>query len=163
MLPFDSNFCLRMKLDELVAFSAPQLQTSLTCGFFLDYAQRVLIEGYTLESDFKSLLVATSQSNFARHTNLVYFRRQDRSKVNALEFTFTHPTLRPWGFRIPTTCSLCQSPRPWSKPIKQGTTIIFVCKLTGCKGMCRFAKPDDMEMLGPPSNGGRWMVKDRLI
>jgi hypothetical protein len=161
--PFDTDFCFRMTLDEIVAFSAPQFQASLTCTFFIDYAQRILIEGYNLESEFKSLLAASSQSNVSRHTNLVYLKRQGPSKVDALEFTFTHSIIRPWGHRIPSACPLCKSPRSWSKPIKQGSAIIFVCKQTGCKGTCRFTKPDGVELLGPHVNGGRWMVKERSI
>ena len=147
-----------------MAFSALQLQFSLTCPFFLDYAQRVLVEGYSLHTDFKALLTATSQSNFARHTNLMYFQRQAGSlKLEVSEFNFSHPTFRPWGFRIPASCPECKSPRSWGKPIKQGSSIIFVCHRTGCKGICRFGKPEGIQLLDTNVNGGRWMVKKYLV
>lgn len=152
-----------MNVDDLIAFSAPKLQASLTGSFFVDYAQRILVEGYTLKSHFKSLLSASAQSNVARHTNIVYFHRQNRTTLSAFEFTFTHTRFRPWGWRIPPACSSCRSPRPWSKPIKQGTTLIFVCNQEGCRGTLRFSRPDDVDMVGENVNGGRWMVKERLI
>ena len=154
-----SNFCHSMKVDELVAFSAPQLQVSLTCGFFMDYAQRILVEGYTLNGNFKALLAATAQSNLARHTNLVYFSCQSQGKLTIIEFIFSHPIFRPWGFRIPPACPRCKSARPWSKPITQSSSIIFVCTREGCKASCRFKKPDDVEVLNANVNGGRWMAR----
>lgn len=162
-LPSDSDFDPRMKVDDLVAFSATKLQPSLTSTFFVDYAQRVLVEGYPLQGHFKSILTTSTQSNVACHTNLVYFQRQKRAKLDASEFIFTHSVIRPWGHRVPSICSSCKSPRPWSKPIKQGHTIIFVCTREGCRGTCRFTKPDNVEMLGTTVNGGQWMVKKRSV
>lgn len=158
-----NDFGPRMKVDDLVAFSARKLQVSLTATFFVDYAQRVLLEGYTLHSHFKSLLTASAQSNVARHTNLVYVRRKTHGKLDACEFVFTHPIFRPWGCRIPSSCPSCKSPCSWSKPIKQGQCIIFVCTREDCRGTCRFKKPDDAEMVGSNVNGGRWMIKKCAI
>ena len=161
--PLDGKSCPRIKVDELVAFCATQLQVSLTCTFFVDYAQRVLLEGFSLESHFKSLLNASSQSNVARHTNIMYIRHHNRSQMQVVKFIFTHPVIRPWGERLPSACSLCKSPRPWSKPVKQGNAIVYVCQRKGCRGVCRFMKPDDVEMLGPRVNSGRWMIVKEFI
>ena len=150
--------------NNTVVFTAPELQSSLTCGLFIDYAQRVLVEGFTLSSSFEAILGATCRSNFPRHTNLVHLEREDSSApLKILHYIFTHSHFRPWGHCLPAVCPSCKSPRPWTRPTDHKGSLSFACKRSSCKHVCRFAKPQGVVLLQKETTGGRWMVKQDLV
>ena len=149
-----------MAFNDLVAFTAPQLQASLTSSFFVDFAQRVLVEGFSLEKSFSTMLAATSQSNLARHTNVVHIHATPgNSDLDGQDFIFSHPKLRPWGNRLPPSCPRCKSPRSWSSPVCQDKAIVFLCNRDKCKEKCRFVKPEGYELSKVKVSGGRWMSR----
>ncbi|KZP29243.1 hypothetical protein FIBSPDRAFT_885024 [Athelia psychrophila] len=67
----------RLHAHEAIAFSSPGLIPSLTNGFWLDFAFRVMIEGASLGHALPYMLSATSTSQFVRHTNLLYVKIPD--------------------------------------------------------------------------------------
>lgn len=149
-----------VSVNDLVAFSAPEFHAGLTVGFFVDYAQRVLIEGFSLRPSFKQILTATSQSALGRHTNIVHVHRDaETSAFLAWAYVFTHVQWRPWGNRLPIACPECQSPQAWAQAGKQGSTYLYACRWKGCKGKCAFRKPEGYELYSQDVNGGRWMQK----
>jgi len=154
----------RLNINNLVAFTAPQLHAVLTAGFFIDYAQRTLVEGFTLEKSFRAILAATSQSNLARHTNVVHvYSNDDCSALRVFQYVFIHPKFRPWGQRLPPSCSICKSPRSWSLRSSKNETVVFKCKKKNCKGFCQFVRPDGYEMGKANVNGGHWMHKSYAV
>lgn len=151
-------------VDDTVVFTVPELQSSLTCGLFIDYAQRTLVEGFTLGSSFDAILSATCQSNFPRHTNLVHVERKDGSKpLKILYYIYTHSLIRPWGHHLPASCPSCKSPRSWARPTDHKGSLSFVCKRKNCKHVCRFPKPKGVVLLGKEISGGRWMSVENLV
>lgn len=85
-----------MKIDDLVVFTAPEFQATLTLGLFVDYSQRVLIEGFSLYESLQAILTATAQSNFARHTNMMIIHRDEGLSIFSItHYFFTHAVLRP--------------------------------------------------------------------
>lgn len=147
-------------INDLIAFTAPELHASLAVGFFVDYTQCMVMEGFALKTAFKSILATAAQSNFSRHTNIVHvYPEENVSTLSANKYIFSHPKLRPWGERLPIACNSCGLPHSWSDPIRHSSTIIFNCIRHGCPGVCRFPKPEDITFVGHDVNGGRWMVK----
>ena len=80
----------------------------LLTPFLLDYAQRVLIEGFTLEDSFEAILSSTAHANLARHSTIVRFFPQTltvplplglttvhHATIQANEYIFAHERLRP--------------------------------------------------------------------
>jgi len=51
-----------LNLNHLIAFTAPEFQAILTISFFVDFTQRILIEGFDLNPSFRAILNATNQS-----------------------------------------------------------------------------------------------------
>jgi len=160
-----TTYLISLGINNMVAFTAPELHAVLTAHFFVDYTMRVVIEGFTLQQSFKSLLTSSAQSNFTRHTNIVsIYHDQSSSTLVADSYIFTHPKLRPWGQRLPISCPLCSSLHSWSDPTRNQSTIIFACTATGCPGLCSFPKPEGIEIVGKEMiNGGRWMVRSRQV
>jgi hypothetical protein len=148
-----------MDLDNIVAFTATQFQPVLTTAFFIDYAQRVLIEGFALEKAFDAMLTASSQSNIARHTGVVHIHREDGASLQVWEYKFAHNKFRPWGNNLPGSCPTCGSPQSWGRPVTQKEALVFSCKFKKCKGRCRFVKPEGFERLKGSVNGGSWLCK----
>ncbi|KAF7967229.1 hypothetical protein HWV62_35107 [Athelia sp. TMB] len=62
----------RMHATEAIAFSAPGLVPTLTNSFWLEFANRVLVEAAPLRNALPYILSASSTSQFPRHTNLLY-------------------------------------------------------------------------------------------
>ena len=81
---------LRFFINRTIAFGAPQLHATLLVPFFLDYTQRVLVEGFKPEESFKSILSATAHASIACHSSIVYMELNDNCTVNAGELIFTH-------------------------------------------------------------------------
>ena len=151
-------------IDNLVAFTAPEFHADLTVSFFVDYAQHVLVEGFELSTSFKALLIASSQSNLARHTNIIYVHFKDGCFSEAKEYVFSHEKWRPWGHRLPPSCPECYSPESWKDPVKSKSTYIFNCRSDKCKGVCLFDKPEGFEpFVGDSVSGGRWLVRKYIL
>ncbi|KZP05417.1 hypothetical protein FIBSPDRAFT_967284 [Athelia psychrophila] len=124
----------KVHANEAIAFSSPGLIPTLTNVFWLDFAIRVLIEGYSLDKALPYMLTATSTSSFVRHTNLLYVRISTSQPKAALssEFVWTHPELRPFGRRLPANCAECGCIDTFGSPIKltpkAGSKYVFICK-----------------------------------
>ncbi|KZP12665.1 hypothetical protein FIBSPDRAFT_898039 [Athelia psychrophila] len=125
----------KVHAKEVIAFSSAGLIPTLTNTFWLDFASRVLLEGFGLRQALPYMLSATSTSCFVRHTNLVYAQvPRDKSKpVVCAEYIWTHPVLRPFGRRLPANCVECGCMSSFGKPIKltpktAATTYVFVCQ-----------------------------------
>ena len=74
-------------------FTAAEFHAALTTLFFIDYAQRSLIEGFELRSSLDNILMATSQSPLCQHTNLVSIHCDAQtSALEAIKLIFTHTT-----------------------------------------------------------------------
>ena len=85
----------RLNINDFIVFTAAEFHTALTTLFFIDYAQRILIEGFELRSSLDNILTATSQSPLGRHTNLVSIHHDAQtSALEAVKLIFTHTV---WG------------------------------------------------------------------
>jgi hypothetical protein len=160
-------------LDHLVAFTATKLHPILLTAFLVDYAQRVLVEGFTLNESFELILSSIAHAALARHSTVVHFYPKtlivplplglstiNHTAIQAREFIFAHEKLRPWGQKIPICCAICKSPRSWGRPIKENSTIVFWCKTQNangakCPGKSRHPKPDGLEPFSRMVGGGR--------
>lgn len=160
----------RVNATEAIAFCSPGLIPTLTNGFWLDFANRVLIENFRLKDALPQLLAATSTAAFVRHTNLLYVRipRSKDQPVMSWEYVWSHPDFRPFGRRLPANCVKCGCLNSFGSPIKltprTGTTYIFSCSGKDTSGQpCRAeltAEPmDGFEPFGQSQNRARWMVK----
>ncbi|KZP26988.1 hypothetical protein FIBSPDRAFT_948951 [Athelia psychrophila] len=165
----------QLHAHEAIAFSSPGLIPSLTNGFWLDFAFRVMIEGASLGHALPYMLSATSTSQFVRHTNLLYVKIPDSNTepVVCSEYVWTHPRFRPFGRRLPANCSQCGCINSYGSPIrltpKSGSRYIFVCQgltIEGnrCDHELSVQPMDGFKAFGNPQDGARWMVKtDRSV
>jgi len=64
--------CTANSCNNLLAFSATELCPVLIAPFFLNFAQRVLVEGYNLQFSMKSILAGISKFQLVRHTDIVH-------------------------------------------------------------------------------------------
>lgn len=160
---FSNCHAISMAIDELVAFTAPEFHAVLTTSFFVDFTYRVLIEGFSLSHSFKPMLTACSQSNLARHTNIVHVHFEDGYIKYSKEYVFSHKKWRPWGYRLPASCNGCSSPQSWKGPVKSKSTYSFNCRNVDCREVCSFVKPPHYVPFSSIVAGGRWMVRDYLI
>ena len=150
----------RLNINKFIAFTATEFHAALTTLFFIDYAQRSLIEGFELHSSLDNILMATSQSPLGQHTNLVSIHCDAQtSALGAVELIFTHTTWHLWGSRLPASCPKCSSPQCWSKPAKSGSTYIYSCRRSGCSGTCSFQKPAGFELHSSSVNSVCWMER----
>lgn len=161
----------RVHAKEVIAFSSAGLIPTLTNTFWLDFASRVLLEGFGLRQALPYMLSATSTSCFVRHTNLVYAQvPRDKSKpVVCAEYIWTHPVLRPFGRRLPANCVECGCMSSFGKPIKltpktAATTYVFVCQGRDTEGKAclhelSIEPIEGFEPYGQSQNGARWMVR----
>ena len=150
----------RLNINNFIAFTAAEFYAALTTLFFIDYAQRILIEGFELCSSLDNILRATSQSPLGRHTNLVSIHHDAQtSALEAVKLIFTHTTWRLWGSHLPASCPKCSSPQCWLKPTKSGSTYVYSCRRSGCSGPCSFQKPAGFELQSSSVNGGCWMER----
>jgi len=155
-----------MSVDNLIAFTATEFHAALVTPFFINFTQRILIEGYNLCTSMTPMLLATSQTHLARHTDLVYMQlKKETSLVHSTLYMFTHPKWRPWGNHLPISCPSCASPHSWSDLTKTQSTYNYSCKRTGCSGWCSFSKPDDFSPCKsePEVNGGCWIKKEYKV
>ena len=152
-----------MGIDELVAFTAPEFHAILTVSFFVDFTHRVLVQGFNLSGSFKPMLTACSQSDLARHTNIVHVRLENGHIAHSKEYIFSHAKWRPWGYRLPTSCNRCSSPQSWKDPVKSILMYIFSCRNANCCEVCTFNKPQDFVPFSSEVSGGRWMVRNYVI
>jgi hypothetical protein len=151
-----------MSINDLMAFTAIEFHAALIAPFFIDFAHRILIEGFDLAPSMKHILTATAQSSVSRHTNIVLMHRNPSTlSIASTLYVFTHPKWCPWGQRLPPACPTCGSPHSWSGKVKKGSTYSFVCRYISCTGgSCSFDKPEGFELFTDDMNGGRWMKKD---
>jgi hypothetical protein len=47
----------RLNINDFIAFTAAKFHAALTTSFFIDYAQRILIEGFELRSLLDNMLI----------------------------------------------------------------------------------------------------------
>jgi hypothetical protein len=160
---FSNHRAISMAVDELVAFTAPEFHAVLTTSFFVDFAYRVLIEGFSLSYSFKPMLAACSQSSLARHTSIVHVHFENGGIAYSKEYVFSHEKWRPWGYRLPASCNGCSSPLSWKDPVKSKSTYIFNCRNVDCREVCSFEKPPHFVPFSSDVAGGRWMVRDYVI
>lgn len=157
-------------MSHLVSFTAKKLHPLLLTPFLIDYTQRVLIEGFTLEDSFEAILSSTSHANLSRHSTIVRFFPKTLTvpAIQATEYIFVHERLRPWGHSLPIACPICKCPRAWGRPIKENSTIVFWCKTLNangvkCPGKARYRKPDGLVPFSRDVGGGRWMMQDLQV
>jgi len=153
-----------LNLNHLIAFTAPEFQAILTISFFVDFTQRILIEGFDLNPSFRAILNATNQSPLGRHTNVVHITQvQDNNMLKpiARKFVFTHPQFRPWGLRLPISCEKCGAPNLGGTWWTQNSTYVFYCRGKQCSGEFRAERPAGFDR--NETKGGHWMEKQITI
>jgi len=155
-----ADYSASLAADNLIAFTAAEFHPALIAPFFIDFAHRVLLEGFDLAQSMKQMLTATVQSPVARHTNIILLHRDDDNSLASTLYVFTHPTWRPWGQRLPPACPECASPHSWSDAVRKYSTYSFSCRYEKCSGSCSFSKPEGFELYTPEMKGGRWMKKE---
>jgi hypothetical protein len=160
----------------MVCFTAKELQSALLVSFFADYTQRVLVESYPLEETLHMILSATAHATIACHTSIIHLRPKNveiplpasllvvkHKGLQATEYFFAHEKLRPWGEALPIACSECFCPRPWSKPVKEKTNIIFFCHYKGCRNKIHFPARQGVQAYGRSVGKGKWMSVERKV
>ena len=166
----------RLSLSQMVCFTAKELQSTLLVSFFADYTQRVLVKSYPLEETLHTILSATAHTTIGRHTSIIYLRPKnvkiplpvgapvvEHKGLQATEYFFAHEKLRPWGVALPIACSKCFCPRPWSKPVKEKSNIIFFCRYKSCRNQIRFPARQGAQVYGGSLGSGKWMSVKRNI
>lgn len=166
----------RIHATEAIAFSSPKLVPSLTNPFWLEFSQRVLVEGFPLQQALTHMLATTSTSPFVRHTNLLYARipQLTTEPVVCYDYVWTHPEFRPFGHRLPVNCPGCGCIDTFGPPRKQtpasGTKYTFQCRghkidASLCQHQIVVVPMDGFEAFGHAQNGARWMqrVLSRVI
>ena len=142
----------------MFTFGATHLQAVLTVPFFMNFAQRVLLEGMQLTEH--NIGTVFDQSMFlARHTPIWFFWHSDLNDNFTLDkYDWMHLTMRPHGHDIGLQCPHCGSlsSRDGSFTNGEGSDIVVVCSKIGCTWLQCFRVPrGDVKVLTLGENG-RW-------
>lgn len=167
---YSNRFFHRIHATEAIAFSSAKLIPVLTNTFWLEFANRVLVEGFSLQQALPYMLSASSTSTVVRHTNLIYVRipTGKQQPVVCTDFIWTHPEFRPFGRHLPANCPSCACIASFGRPIrltpKGGSKYVFVCNGRNthgepCEHELTVQPMEGFQPYGQAQNGARWMSK----
>ena len=104
----------RYQFVDTIAFTASGLQSTMTASFFLEYAQSVVLEGFSTRNVLQSLL--SSSRALTRHSNIVHIattKKDNQFSMKAYRLVWSHKTIRPNGYSLLAQCSVCKSIGSW--------------------------------------------------
>ena len=152
-------FLFRLHISDLIAFTATQLQPSLTIGFILAHAQQVLIERFNFIASMRKILPTTAA--ICRHTDIVHICPHSEGKHKGTRYVWVHLKIRPWGQELPIQCPKCACIRTWLSTREALDGGIFACE--HCGHRLTFSAPQQANnWLGGAVFGGRWLVVEHL-
>ncbi|KAI1782229.1 hypothetical protein LXA43DRAFT_1069112 [Ganoderma leucocontextum] len=152
-----SEAATKIGAKRMFAFAATHLQAVLTVPFFLNFTQRVFLEGTDLKDD--NVGTVLEQSLFlARHTPIWVFSRATlKNAFDVHVYEWTHLTMHPHGEDIGLQCPGCGSLSSRDGKLCKGELIVVSCTTRGCTWSQTFAPPPQGEVkrltLGKK---GRW-------
>ena len=151
-----------MNAKTLLAFGATAVQAVLTTPFFVAYVHKAYIEGVTLdESHIGDML--SSALYVARHTPVFMMNRSgeplgEKSSYRCVSYTWSHPTIRPWGSHLPLQCPGCGALASLRcKQLDKGT-IATTCMNTRCEERRIYPKPADVRVV-KHGEVGHWLAR----
>jgi len=142
----------------LFGFTAECLIPALLCSFFLDLAQKLVVESVVIDDQFVSSFLQPSYI-LARHSSVVHIRRNPQGATISSKYVWGHREMQPWGQPLPAQCPECKSFRSWSKRKTRSdkSTAEFRCEAKRTQGHCNY-----VFVAGMPGNLTRsmddWMV-----
>jgi hypothetical protein len=86
----------------------------LTTGFFIEYAQSVVLDGFSTRAVIQSLL--SSSRALTRHSNIIHVQTlaaNEEARTIARKYVWTHKSIRPNGTSLPLQCGTCKSIGSW--------------------------------------------------
>jgi hypothetical protein len=122
-------------MDHMFAFTARSLIPALLSSFFLDLAQKVVVESFPIDGSFVTTFLQPSIV-LARHTSVVHLKKGiDKGS----KYVWAHRDMQPWGTPLPAQCPNCKTFRPWG-PRKSGKDKVatFRCQGKYNKSDCNY-------------------------
>ena len=140
----------------MFAFGAVHLQAVLTAPFFMNFAQRVLLEGMYLTDN--TIASVFDQSLFlARHTPIwMFWREKLHDKFTIYKYDWTHHNMRPHGHDIGLQCPGCGSLSSREGKSLQNQVILIVCKKADCDWSKAFTPPAMKVKMLTLGEHGKW-------
>ena len=145
----------------LIAFGASAVQAVLATPFFVAYIHKVYIEGVILDySHIADML--SSALYMARHTPVFLMTRSgrgtDQTTYKKTWFTWSHPTIRPWGRQLPLQCAACGSLASLRCKQMEHGSIATTCLNTSCGDVRTYHRAPEMTVV---RNGelGHWLAR----
>ena len=140
------------------AFQTIALQAALTVPFFTAYAHKVLIEGYTFNSNHIGGILASS-IYLGRHSRLIVFTRDDLEKAHLTmyEYTWTHHRIRPNGDDLGRQCPDCGALHSMETKTLNNV-IVAMCSNPACKYKSEHHRPKNAKMVSH-REAGQLMVR----
>jgi hypothetical protein len=114
---------LRWSFDNVFAFGASRFIPSEPVGFILDFARKVIIQGFPVHTVLSGLLKGAE--SFGMHSSIVHIAGD-----KFFEYRWMHPTLAPNGQRLALQCSSCHRLSSFGQPTVTKNLSVFRC--TGC-------------------------------
>jgi hypothetical protein len=148
----------------LFGFSAECLIPTLLCSFFLDLAQKLVVESLSIDDQFMSTFLQPSYV-LARHSSVIHIKRDDKGAIRSSKYVWAHRDMQPWGQPLPAQCPQCKSFRSWGKRKNTQSTAEFRCEAKRKQGDCNYlfvveqpgnivrSKGDWIDVSWPPPKG----------
>ncbi|KAI1782347.1 hypothetical protein LXA43DRAFT_1104222 [Ganoderma leucocontextum] len=129
----------------MFCFGATHLQAVLTVPFFMNFAQRVLLEGMELKTD-----------NIGNTPIWFFSRATLKNDFNIDVYDWTHLTMRPHGEDIGLQCPGCGSLSSRKGTLTNDNVIVVACEKAGCVWSKTFAPPTTGIKKLTLGEKGRW-------
>ncbi|KAI0356812.1 hypothetical protein OH77DRAFT_1423029 [Trametes cingulata] len=144
-------------IPRLLAFGAAGLQAALTVAFFINFVQKILIENVNFTDAQLGNLLSLS-ANLGRHTKVLVMSSDPTgpSRSTTAVYSWSHPTIRPWGELIDAQCGLCKRLfclKAARSP--DGSAYITTCRTAKCEYRKVTHRPPGTQTLNPAE--GTWL------
>ncbi|KAI0353429.1 hypothetical protein OH77DRAFT_1591419 [Trametes cingulata] len=155
--------CLRLHITRLLAFQAQAFQAAFATSFFVGYALRFLVEGFSFNDTQIGNVLAQSH-DLGRHSCVIMMTpRHDPPGVTVAEYYWTSPTIRPHGENIPPQCPDCYALSSFNITCdSRNRTTTIRCQEPGCSYV-RVYEPPKKDIKELPTVEGTWVKHVREL
>ena len=147
----------------MFTFAATHLQAVLTVPFFMNFVQRVYLDGGDLKPHNMGTLFDNSLF-LARHSPIWFFSRACLDHKLTLEvYDWTHLTMRPYGEDIGLQCPGCGSLSSRKGTLMKDDIILVTCDKADCPWSKAFYPPMTGVKKLTLGENGRWRRREVTI
>jgi len=143
--------------------TAPEFQAILTISFFVDFTQRILIEGFDLILHSEQYQCDKSVTSWSSHKRRHITQVQDKTcmKTHSRGLSLHTHSFRPWGLRLPISCEKCGCTPTLGGRDEPEFHLCLYCRGKQCSGEFRRTRASWIDR--NETKGGHWMEKQITI